>query len=411
MTFRPYSILKTLAAASLLALVGFAQADVDNVSFIDSTICGGSAGSRTGTVTLDAVAGVGGVDVDLSDDSALLDIPATVHVNEGEDNASFVAKGPTLVATATNVVISASVAGQAVPAQVMVQVTPLRVKAFNWGDQRPSRGSRIQVTIRTNAPPAVDLPLTLFSGSGQIAFPGGTSIVMPAGQTSTVIPVEIELTAGDEQITVTVVPTSVVYNANLMKTQSLRGIALIPGSSTVVGGESTTVEYVLSNVVVDDFPVNVQTGTYLDTDYVLTVPAGSDRVVFTVNTKKTGRDRTQEMSIPLFGNCTCTTITVLTSPATPKLTAFSVDRDIVNSGDNITATVTMAAPSTVDTIVTITYGGELSGETTVTMLAGNTFAMFNVLCANDTKVMRHWTIRASANGSSKTVSVGVNPQP
>ena len=249
------------------------------VSVENATV--GSGGATHGTVQLSGRAPKGGLVVTLSSNSSAATVPATVTVNEGEDQASFKITAGS-VATATPVTITAT-AG-AVSETASLTVSPLGLASISARPSSVDGGHSSIGIVELNGPAGVGgLVVTLASSDSSTTVPA--TITIAAGRsfgsfqiTTTAValqtPVTLTATVGTQSVTATFVVNPV----------SLEGLEIHPGH--VVGGGTTTGTVAISGPapsggIVITLASNSASATLPTT---VTIPAGQNSVAFTIAT-------------------------------------------------------------------------------------------------------------------------------
>ena len=252
---------------------------LSGVSVENATV--GSGGATHGTVQLSGRAPKGGLVVTLSSNSSAATVPATVTVNEGEDQASFKITAGS-VATATPVTITAT-AG-AVSETASLTVSPLGLASISARPSSVDGGHSSIGIVELNGPAGVGgLVVTLASSDSSTTVPA--TITIAAGRsfgsfqiTTTAValqtPVTLTATVGTQSVTATFVVNPV----------SLEGLEIHPGH--VVGGGTTTGTVAISGPapsggIVITLASNSASATLPTT---VTIPAGQNSVAFTIAT-------------------------------------------------------------------------------------------------------------------------------
>lgn len=147
-----------------------------NVSLLNATLPGGNA--TTGNVVIDSLAPFGGVVVNLSANSSLAAVPATVTVAQGQDNANFpVTSSPVL--TPTNVLITATRSGYSVSTTLRLMPTALDTLVIN--PTFITGGQRANATVNlAGRAPSGGFKVDLFSSNTNAAIVAA-SVTVPAG--------------------------------------------------------------------------------------------------------------------------------------------------------------------------------------------------------------------------------------
>jgi hypothetical protein len=146
----------------------------------------GGATSAGNTVTLDAEAGVGGLDVKLaSSDAAVATVPATLRVAEGTRSASFSIVTRAVADPATVEVSAATESGRSA---AQLAVMPANLSEFDAGDQSLPKDQAVTATIRLDGPaPQAGAEISLTSSNNEV-LPLPEKVVIPGGETSITFP-------------------------------------------------------------------------------------------------------------------------------------------------------------------------------------------------------------------------------
>jgi len=182
-------------------------ADVTAVSVNPTTIYGGSSDTVVGKVLLDGAAGPSGLDVQLSSDKSVLQVPGSVHVNAGATSASF-AITHTLTPVPVVATISATNRGTVRGMRVNVAIVQLTKLTLTPG--AVVAGGKVTGTLALNrAAPSGGFAVDLSSSSSHAILSSG-QVVVPAGARQATFSVT---TAND--ISVTERPTiSAMFNGS-----------------------------------------------------------------------------------------------------------------------------------------------------------------------------------------------------
>jgi len=168
-----------------------------------ATVSGGSA--LTATVTLSSAAPDGGVKVAMTSSApTVIPVPASITVPAGSKSAN-VALNTAKVATATTVVLTASLGSAAMQASVRVDPAKtepgkVELKAVTAPTTTLRPGDKFSVVIRLASPaPGWGVRILLSLSSPFVSLPASVSV--PAGASSVTVPAQVLLSA----------PTSILY--------------------------------------------------------------------------------------------------------------------------------------------------------------------------------------------------------
>lgn len=152
---------------------------VTGVTAAPSVVTGGS--SSLGTVTIEASSPVGGMTVNLtSSNTAVLTVPATAFIPEGETTANFFI-GTRTVDTNADVTVTAT--GSSSQASTVVTVIASNISAIRFNPSIVRGGNGSTGTITLNAPaPSGGMRIRIASDDASKAAPVQTEVTIAAGQ-------------------------------------------------------------------------------------------------------------------------------------------------------------------------------------------------------------------------------------
>ncbi len=178
----PFRFVVLFALLVSLPALGAAQA-IQSLAVQPTSVTGG--GALTGTVTLTAPAGSGGVSVTLTSDQPCVEVPSPVNIASGQTSAS-VTFTTSPVAETSYVALRATADGTTAFANVVVQ--PPRLKSLLVSPSSVFGGATINGTVNITAPaPAAGLTVYLGNSDSSTSVPA--SVTIPSGMTSTVFTV------------------------------------------------------------------------------------------------------------------------------------------------------------------------------------------------------------------------------
>jgi hypothetical protein len=258
------------------------------------------------------------------------------------------------------------------------------------------------MTISSSDPAAASIPqpsVTFTEGSSNAGVAIETHAV--AADTTVTISASLGATTLPRQLTVTATPTATSVTSFFL--DPLEVVGGNPSTGTVVlngmapsGGAVVTLES--ANSAVASVPPSV------------TVPAGSDRVDFTVATSSVATSTTVSLSAS-YGGFAATTLTVLPAPAPAALASLALNPSSVVGGNASQGTVTLtaAAPSGGAVVALFSSNpGVAAVPTSVAILAGATSASF-AITTSAVAASTSIAITASFAGVSKTATLTVTP--
>ncbi|WP_040727020.1 immunoglobulin-like domain-containing protein [Thiomicrorhabdus sp. Kp2] len=312
------------------------------------------------------------------------------------------------------------------------------------GDAQVEESTQANYTVTADKP--VETPLTVTVTTGHVTTEDGDyvaitqDVTIPAGQTSvgfTVDTIDDAYAEGSEDYTVTmsnpvgggvenvVLGTSQVTTSIVDETSPASedtATVSISGSTTVIEGETASYTLTVDRTPTTDLHVTVETGhittengDYVPMNTIVTIPAGSTTVNFTIDTNDDAyAETTEDFSVNLTGtsgggfektiigvNSVTTAITDETNPYNPEDPDQPNERDAgatvsiagdatVWEGNQATYTVTTDTVSSEDILVSVVTGhvttqaGDYVPVTqTVTIPAGQSSAQFTVQTTDD----------------------------
>ncbi|HSI74133.1 MAG TPA: hypothetical protein VK934_13230 [Fimbriimonas sp.] len=392
----------TLVGSSGLALTDLA---------LNRTSVEGGAGLNTRvTVTLSAAAPVGGKVVDLSADSALAPVPATVTVPAGATTA-FV----TFKANKTGAPVLVTVTGtlDAVSKTDTITVQPPKPVTFAVSPQTVVGGSstviNATVTLSQTAPTG-GVVVSATSGSPNLIMPGTVTVL--AGQTS------VSFTIGHKTVT-----SQKIVNANVQTgtTKLSKVITINPPSVSVIdlsapqmlGGAGASVTGTLTlNAPAPSAGVNVtltkDVNVITMSPTTVNIPSGATQGTFTITAPNAvSTDATVTITATTGGVGKTKTFKVIA----PKLSTAAVDPTTVvgGSGTTVTFTVTLTGPAPTGGMV-VSLGSSNSAiasmPASVTVLAGQTTASVTVTHSHPSS-QTNVTLSGTLNGVTKNATLTV----
>lgn len=255
---------------------------VSSLSLSPSSVTGGQG--ATGTVTLDAAAGSGGIAVQLTTSSAAATAPASVVVPAGSTSATFaVSTAP--VAGSTPVTVTAS--GGSASRTATLTVNAPRASRLTLASSSLASGSATTGTVTlTGAAPAQGA-LVALSSSSTSAVTVPASVLVPAGATTATFPVTAALVTSTRSATVTATCGGASATASL-SVQPITAASLSLSPTSVKGGSGSVATVWLSGpapaggIVVTLSSSNTSAATVPSS---VTVPVGSSSATATVSTR------------------------------------------------------------------------------------------------------------------------------
>jgi hypothetical protein len=285
-------ILGVIAAAT-----GFS--DVSSVNFDRNTVVADGA-PIIATVTLDAPAGVGGMDVTLAHSTGT-SCQTTLHIDEGFDSNVCSFYPPFAVNSTQEIWLSAGTPGQEFPAFGNGIVKPLIVTGCTCGLQPQVCGGYVDLTIKLNGTPADGVDAALTSSDPNVTFFSTNIAFNPFQRSRTVRMYFPDNAAASSTVTITLDNNGQVYESTPFYPRALRVSGLTAGTTFLPTETDTICTVTLNGVQRVDTVVTLSSGTYLDCPTSVTVLAGQLTATFTLSAKHTRRDRIETVRAAVNG--------------------------------------------------------------------------------------------------------------
>ena len=371
------------------------------------------------TVTIDAPAPAGGLQIDLSQSSTILDIPASIQIDEGQTTGTFdIDSAPVAIDTA--VVVTATGGGESASTVLMIQA-PM-VSQLQLTPQSVIGGTSVTGLVLLGSPaPAGGATVALASTSLNATVP--TSVVIAAGQYSAPFTVTTRSVAVDGSA----VLSATAFGTRVKSTLSILGpkvqMLQLP-ASTITSGISQLATVILTTaaptggkvVILSSSSVNVTVPASV------TVLAGQTTATFLVASVAVTSQETATITATTNGSTGTANLTLNVPPAT--LARVSLNPSTVYGVTTSTGTVTLTSPAPVGGAV-VTLKSSASTTATVpvnvTVAPGATTAVFTVTSKSVTTTApktatitaTYASITASAvltvNRASTVASISLNP--
>jgi trimeric autotransporter adhesin len=399
---------------------GSGQGTITGITFSPNPVTGGTL--STGTVTLSAPAGPGGVTVTLSSDTGSATVPTTIVIPAGSSNGMFPVNTSSVTNTTTATITGTS--GNTVSGTLTINPT--------GGGQGPGQGTIIGLSLSPN-------PVT--GGSSSIgtvtlsapAGPNGVSVTLTSGNGAATLPANITIPVGQTSATFTVntTPVSVVTSAPITATSanSVNATLTINPSGGQGPGQGAITSLTLSpNPVAGGSPstgtvtlaapagaggvlVTLTSGNVAATVPVsIIIPAGQSTGTFTVNTTPVNNPTSALITATSSNSATATLGINPGGPGTGTITGVTLSPNPVTGGSPSTGTVTISSPAGPGGVqVTLSSdNGSATVPTTLTIPAGQSTGSFTV---TTTPVAMTTTadITASSGGSTGSAALTINP--
>ncbi|HEU0119537.1 MAG TPA: hypothetical protein VFQ91_03355 [Bryobacteraceae bacterium] len=432
----PATITAVITAASANSMTasltiqsgGAGQGTLGTLSISPQSVAGG--GSASGTITLAAPAGLGGVLVNLSSGGPAATVPVSVVVPAGSSSGSFpIATSP--VSMTTPVTISASSANS-VSAVLTVQAPPTveaTIGSISIAPNSVSGGSTATGTVTlAAAAPAGGVRISLASSLPSATVPA--TIVVPAGQTAGTFLISTATVTSSQSATITatsantVTATLGVQPASAAGTGTIGNISVAP--SAVGGGGAATGTVTLGSPAgAGGVLVTLSSNsTAASVPASLLIAAGSASGTFPVSTIPVSSNTTVTITATSANTVSGTLLVQTSAPALAAIGTLSVSPNTVTGGSTATGTVTLVLPAAIggvsvnlsssDTAATLPSSltipaGQSIGTFAIPTTAVSTLRMATITASSLTTVTAGLTINPAAPASSTILGLTLSP--
>lgn len=375
-----------------------------NLTLNPTTVTGGN--SSTGTVTLSSGAPPGGAVVNLSSSDVMVaTVPATVTVLAGATTANFTVH-TSAVTTSTNVTISASYEGVTKEAALTVHPA-LTISSLTVEPAAVAGGASSTGTVTLTSAPSANTNVALSSNNAAASVPASVTVL--AGSTSATFPVQTVAVTSTQTPTLSATLGGVTRQATLTVHPPIKKLTLSP--ATAPGGcKKVTGKVVLngkaSSALVIDLTENHPDASLSQTS--ITIPAGATSKTFTLDTQAVTTTRSGSVTATCLGVSKSATLKV--RPIAVASVALTPN-PVVGPAE-VAGTVTLDCAAAPGDIVVVLSSSQVSvaevAVSQITIPAGQKSATFTVN-AKDVSVQSTATIRAKANGITKSKRLTVKP--
>ncbi|MBL8087081.1 MAG: hypothetical protein JNM85_03300 [Chthonomonas sp.] len=348
---------------------------LDSFTLSSNELPGGN--TLQGTVTLFQVAPTGGITINLSSDSTLVSLPATITVPEGQQSVTFNIDTQG-VAAPTDVNLSASLDG--IGFGQALRLLPATVVGLSFSPGTVNGGESSVGTVFLDGKAAAGMSITLSQAGAPVTIPA--TIPLTAGAT------QATFTVGTSAVTGTSIAASITASlSGTSVTQSLiiegnNIVSITLSSNSVLGGASVTGTVTLarpaspSGITIPLLNSNTTAGTV--TPASVFISPGDVTGTFTINTF--GVSTTQNLIV------TANKPGYATPSATLQVRALSfglvISPNVVTGGSTTTGTITLAgvevAPDGGLTINLSSNNSAILVPTSVVIPAGTNTASFTI---------------------------------
>ena len=326
----PVSISASYGSVELTRSLIVSPAALDALTFPATTVPGGQ--SIEGLVRMTALAAAGGVVLQAaSSHPAVLSVPGTISVAEGEDEAAFVATSNGPVPAATPVTITVQQAAET--RQFIVTVLPPPVANLVVTPSTVEGGAPVSAVVTLESAAAAGTQITFESSNAALQAPA--PLTMNAGATSAAAEVATNavMTTQSAVLTATLAPTSataaVVIQPPAVTLQSFTiGASSVVGSNIVNGTVTLTAPAPAGGLDVELSPFE----NGLVPPYV-TVAAGATSATFDITTPLVGATE-QKLLTARHGPSTITRTLEVQPPVTVEDIALYAPGTIPETEDD-----------------------------------------------------------------------------
>jgi hypothetical protein len=385
-------------------MLTYVTATVQTVTLNPNPVVGGA--TTTGTVSLLTPAPAGGITVTLASNSSTASVPGSVFIPANSVSATFPVTTSS-VSGSTSVKISAT--RDTTTATGALTVVPPTLTGVSIAPTSIAGGTSAVGTVTLNGPaPSSGIAVTLSSGSKDASVP--SSVVVPAGSSSTTFVVSSKGVASTESVTITATYGTASPSAKLtLNPASLSSISVSPPS--LVGGNNAIGTVSLNGMAAGSgISVALSSGsTNATVPKSVTVPAGSSSVTFKVATKAVTSAISVTVTAKQGSISESTSITL--QPNSLQSVAVSPTTVVGGSSAVVTGTVTMTGPTPTggQTVSLSSSNAKLATVlASVKVPAGASSVTFSVTTLA-TNIAGTVTIQASYGGATQSASLSVTP--
>ena len=359
--------------------------------------------SSNGTVTLSSAAPVGGVTVALSSSSSKAGVPAMVTIVEGATSAQFTVT-TVGVAAPVSAVITGTLNG--ISATDTLTVTAPIVVSVTLDPTTVPGGRTSTGTVNIGyAAPAGGVVVSLASSNAAATVPA--SVTVAEGATKATFTISTVAVSANASATITATSNGTAANADLTVTAPRVSVITISPAGVAGGSTATGIVSLDTNAPVGGLVISL-----LSSDAAATVPAtvtvaaGSQLAIFTVNTKAVSTDT----GVVVTASTPTSSVTGAFAVLAGRLASVSVAPSSVVGSNSSTGTVTLSSNAPTAGMV-VSLSSNLAGVTvpaTVTVPAGSISRTFTV---GTTQVASSVTatISATLDTATATTELVVNP--
>ncbi|HTW63120.1 MAG TPA: hypothetical protein VME17_00835 [Bryobacteraceae bacterium] len=368
--------------------------------------------NATGTVTLAAPAGAGGLLVNLASNSAAATVPASITIPQGQSSGSFTVNTSSItlsvLATITansansvtaNIVINPVAAGTG--AISGVSISPLTVTGGQSATGTvtllsPAVLGGVQVNLSSNSP-AATVPASITIAEGQTTGTFSISTTPVSSATTALITATSTNSAS----------ASLTINPSGPGQASLSGVTLNP--TEVSAGQSSTGTVTLSAAAgAGGVLVNLSSNSGAATvPASITIPQGQSSGTFNVSTSSVTGSVTATITATSANSTTATLVISPIGTGTGAVSEVSVSPASVTGGQGATGTVTLLVPALLGGVqVNLSSNNPaVSVPASITIAFGQTSGTFAVSTSSVSSPTSVLITATSATSASTTFSV------
>lgn len=358
------------------AVIGFAMPaalaqSISRISLSPASVVTGA--STNGTITLAAAAPAGGVTVQLSSNSAIATVPATIAVPAGATTATFPVATSGATSTETPQIM-ATCDGDSRNVFLTVTATPVLIgMGVSPSSVSNAASSTGKVVLNGPAGPG-GVAVALTSDSSFVVVP--TNVTVAAGAQQTTFPITTTTPAADGAATLSATAGDTTRTVKLAVTSASALYSVMLRPNVIFAGTSSTGIVKLNGPAPASGAVVSLTSNSASVPATITVPAGAVSATFTVTTTASSNAETT-----ITAACGGVSRTVpLTVTSTPAVARLGISPASVTGGSASTGTVFLNANAQAGgaMVAIASDNPAVSVPPTVTIPAGSQSAAFPI---------------------------------
>ncbi len=346
----------TNASSATVALSGMGVPVLTKLNCVNGSITGAS--SDTCTITLNATAASGGLDVSLASNDSAVVVPASVTVPAGASSASFtVSVSPVTTVQAATLTASVGGVAETFALQLGAAIPILGISASNlaFGSVPVNSAVTHPLVLSSTGTMPVTVSGATLTGTGFAISSEGLPVTLAPGQTTTLSVQFDPSAAGAESGQLAL--TSNSSNGTSMVGLSGTGVPVLSGlscaSSSITGSGTDSCTVTLNAAAASGgFAVGLSSSNSLVTvPAAVTVAAGATSAIFTANVSPVSSSESATLTASVGG--AAETFTLQLNSAAPTLSLSTASIDFGDVAMNTPATETLTLSSTGNTAVTV----------------------------------------------------------